>query len=62
VSTDETPHEEAETPPEPPLLRGLKMTYAERLRWREEAKVAFGRLLGRARGPSRGTPPPEHGG
>jgi hypothetical protein len=38
------------------------MTYAERLRWLEEAKVAFGRLLGRARASSRGTPPPGHGG
>ena len=48
--------------PGPPHLRGLKMTHAERLRWLEEAKAAFGRLLGRARGGSRGTPPSEHGG
>lgn len=56
------PRGESETPPDPPHLRGLKMTYAERLRWLEEAKAAFGRLLGRARPQSRGTPPPGHGG
>ncbi len=60
----ETPRDEApgQLPPDPPHLRGLKMTYAERLRWQVEAKAAFGRLLGRARPESRGTPPPEHGG
>ena len=59
---DETSKEQQETPPPPPHLRGLQMTYAERLRWLEEAKEAFGRLLGRARAGSRGTPPPGHGG
>jgi len=59
VSNGHSPPPDEELPPEPLHLRGLKMTYAERLRWLEEAKRSFGRLLGRARqaGGTPRTPP-----
>lgn len=56
MSDRERPPQEDELPPDPPHLRGLRMTHAERLRWLEEAKRSLGRLLGRAR-QTGGTPP-----
>jgi len=61
VSDGHSPPLVEELPPDPPHLRGLKMTYAERLRWLEEAKRSLGRLLGRARQAGRTPPSPPEG-
>ena len=49
MSADLPAPPDEEFPPDPPHLRGVRMSHAERLRWLEEAKAAFGKLLGRAR-------------